>query len=127
MKNKLLKNFLYKLSIVVYIVAIFNVPICDLTCEFSYPEIVISQECHHKNHHQNHTIDNHSKNHNHDILCDFLHSNADEYLKYNSLLFFISQFSLETFVFIIKKIEFIYINFIFQTIPKFILFCSQLK
>ncbi len=127
MKKNLLKNFLYKLSIVVYIVAILNVPICDLTCEFSYPQTVLSQECHHKNHHQNHTKDYQSDNHNHDVFCDFLHSNADEYLKYSSLLFFIPQFSLETLVFIIKKIEFIYIKFIFQTIPKFILFCSQLK
>jgi len=117
----MLNSIFKQLLIFSFIVSIVNTPICDINCNF--PEY--QQTTTHCQHHQPNSLEIITNNSTHS--CDYLHENADNYLKYN-----ISLYTKPFYYFYIpikEKIQtvIIYIFPIIKTIPTFILYCVQLK
>ncbi|GIX41880.1 MAG: hypothetical protein KatS3mg129_1613 [Leptospiraceae bacterium] len=124
--KKKLKKFLFITFSFVFILSLINTPLCNISCNFAHQSISKKSYHCHSNESTSHKFKEYLKN-NKNHYCDYLHYNADNYLKTFIILFVYPYFKKEI---ILKEFSFyfsfIHISFI-KNIPKFILYCIQLK
>jgi hypothetical protein len=118
------QQFIYYVSILIGSISLINAPICSLNCNYVQSNIILTNSCHHHNKQNENTqfkfprLDQ----------CEFLHINADNYLK---VLIFINIFPIQKYILTSLKYKSLLIlnfhSFLKQKVPKFILYCNQLK
>ncbi len=118
------RSFLKRSLVISFIIGIFYTPICDISCNSPQIEQKTTFHCQYHQPKQEKTIK--IKNNN-SHSCDYLHKNAEHYLKYN-LTFYYKPFD-SFYLPIQNKIQQVifYILQKIKTIPIFILYCVQLK
>jgi hypothetical protein len=74
------RSFLKRFLVVSFIIGIFYTPICDISCNTPQIEQKTTSHCqHHQPKQENTSKIKNTNSHS----CDYLHKNAEHYLKYN--------------------------------------------
>ena len=118
------RSFLKRFLVVSFIIGIFYTPICDISCNTPQIEQKTTSHCqHHQPKQKNTSKIKNTNSHS----CDYLHKNAEHYLKYN-LTFYNKSFN-SFYLPLQEKIQSVifYISPKIKSVPLFILYCVQLK